>query len=223
VPEVTPSSSRAQAEAADKALRLAMAETAEQQRLRDRKRALAGIQIDPAHEASVIAGLAERGALEDANRASALPRLDDRDTPEEATLIFTADPSAADAQIPGVEVRQRGERPTVYGAILGRSFLVPPRAPVEGPTLVSARFIPKDDAPDPIEERYLALCEAARVAGLTVDHCANAAADCHESDDAAGACLCTCDGCTRNTSYLAQAEREILGPPQADTPRPGRE
>lgn len=120
----------------------------------------------------------------------------------------------------GTQVFHASDRPTMLGGAA-------PRKPYAAePTLISAGIIPRPGAvpmTDPIEARFLALCETARRAGLAVDHCNDHRADCDYADDTIGACLCACDGCTRAASYAAQAEREIMGPPLAETPRAGRE
>lgn len=68
--------------------------------------------------------------------------------------------------------------------------------------------------PDAVDERYQALCKAARGAGLPADHCCGG--DCYGTPESV-LCTCSCDGCVRATSYAMQAEREIMGPSADDT------
>jgi hypothetical protein len=140
---------------------------------------------------------------------------------ERRTIEIPPPPASAEHEDSdaGAQVFLASDRPTVLGGIA-------PRAHVASPTLISAGIVPRPGSTatrDPVEARYLALCETARRAGLAVDHCNDRRADCHDGDDAAGACFCSCDGCARATAYVVQAEREVMGPPQADTPKGGRE
>lgn len=161
---------------------------------------------------------ARQAALNDAAlRAAAVEG--DRPAVEIAPLpsVVPTDHSDSDA---GTQVFLASDRATMMGGAASRA------AYVSSPTLISAGIIPRAGAApmtDPIEARYLALCDTARRAGLAVDHCNDHRADCDYANDAVGACLCACDGCMRAASYAAQAEQEIMGPPLADTPRDGRE
>jgi hypothetical protein len=113
-----------------------------------------------------------------------LPRADDdsgdRDTDDELTRVYSAEPGAADAQIPGVEVRQRSERPTLFGGgMLGAPPLQPSRVrakyatlPPLDATLVSASPVPREDrerlaadldAPPDSEARAIAVERIARL------------------------------------------------------------
>lgn len=82
------------------------------------------------------------------------------------------------------------------------------------PTLPSAGAVPSED---PVEARYAVLCADARGKSLRVDHCFGD--ECWNGDGAVQVCACRCDGCVRALALCDQAEREIMGPPQIDTPR----
>jgi hypothetical protein len=139
---------------------------------------------------------------------------DEADEPEEEATVVCSAPEARHTLLGGLAGAPH-RRPASSPTRAPEAF----RAKGESPTLISAGVAPRVD---PVVARYEALCSAARAAGLKVDHCTDARADCHSADDAAGACFCTCDGCVRATAYLVQAEREIMGPPQAES-RGGRE
>jgi len=164
----------------------------------------------------------ERERARDARPAMVPPQVDvdDRDTDEGDTRVFTA-PARPGQRAPHCPpVKLRSERPTLLG---GGPVS---RAPVSQPTLVSAGL-----GLDTVEARYGALCGIARASGLAVDHCHNGACEPGDASYAAppgvdpehwhamgavGLCRCFCDGCTRATTLAEQAEREVMGPSLAD-------
>lgn len=167
-------------------------------------------------------------ARKDALNAAALRAAEAGNPEDDRRTIEIPPPAEHSDSDAGTQVFLASDRATMLGGVAqhplraAAAFLVKHAAP----TLISAGITPRPgSAPmtDPIEARYEALCAMARAAGLPVDHCRDVRADCHHGDDAAEACLCSCDGCARATAYIVQAEREIMGPPQIDTPRSGRE
>lgn len=58
-----------------------------------------------------------------------------------------------------------------------------------------------------VEERWQELCEQAKQAGKSVEHCRQG--DCFSGQPEVDVCSCDCEACQRSNSLMVQAQEEL--------------